>query len=183
MALTHLLIVSDIQRSVRFYRDVLGATVVREGEPSILRVGNGWLILNVGGGPTPDKPDVTMTPPDGSANVTSALNIRVADLAAVYRAWSGRGARFLTEPVDFGWEIRCYLRDPDGHLIEVGQTAAALSRRAGQPVPVRSLTASVQVAPRRAAGPGTHAPPPWPDTPASSPRSCGNAQTEPDRPQ
>jgi len=121
--LAHLLIVADVQRSVRFYRDVLGATVVREGEPSILRLCHGWLILNVGGGPTPDKPEVTMTPPDGLASVTSALNIRVADLAAVYRAWSGRGARFLTEPVDHGWEIRCYLRDPDGHLIEVGQTA------------------------------------------------------------
>ena len=123
-ALAHMLIVADVQRSVRFYRDVLGATVVREGEPSILRLCHGWLILNVGGGPTPDKPDVTMTPPAGSARVTSALNIRVADLAAVYQAWSGLGARFLTEPVDYGWEIRCYLRDPDGHLIEVGQTAA-----------------------------------------------------------
>ena len=121
--LAHLLIVADVQRSVRFCRDVLGATVVREGEPSILRLCHGWLILNVGGGPTPDKPEVTMTPPDGLASVTSALDIRVADLAAVYRAWSGRGARFLTEPVDHGWEIRCYLRDPDGHLIEVGQTA------------------------------------------------------------
>ena len=121
--LAHLLIVADVQRSVRFCRDVLGATVVREGEPSILRLCHGWLILNVGGGPTPDKPEVTMTPPDGLASVTSALNIRVADLAAVYRAWSGRGARFLTEPVDYGWEIRCYLRDRDGHLIEVGQTA------------------------------------------------------------
>ncbi len=124
MVLTHLLIVSDVERSVRFYRDLLGATVVREGEPSILRFCDGWLILNMGGGPTPDKPDVTMTPPDASASVASALNIRVADLATVYRAWSDRGARFLTEPVDFGWEIRCYLRDPDGHLIEVGQTAA-----------------------------------------------------------
>jgi catechol 2,3-dioxygenase-like lactoylglutathione lyase family enzyme len=125
MALAHMLIVSDIQRSVRFYRDVLGATVIREGGPSILRFCNGWLILNVGGGPTPDKPDVTMTPPASPANVTSALNIRVADLAAVYRAWSDQGARFLTQPVDYGWEIRCYLRDPEGHLIEVGQTAAA----------------------------------------------------------
>ena len=84
--LAHLLIVADVQRSVRFCRDVLGATVVREGEPSILRLCHGWLILNVGGGPTPDKPEVTMTPPASLASVTSALNIRVADLAAVYQA-------------------------------------------------------------------------------------------------
>ena len=122
-ALAHMLIVADVERSVRFYRDMLGATVVREDEPSILRLCHGWLILNVGRGPRPDKPEVMMTPPAGLASVASALNIRVADLAAVYQAWSGRGARFLTEPVDYGWEIRCYLRDRDGHLIEVGQTA------------------------------------------------------------
>ena len=55
---TNTLIVRDIQRSVAFYRDVLGATVLREGEPTFLRLGNIWLIINVGGGPTDDKPEV-----------------------------------------------------------------------------------------------------------------------------
>jgi len=45
-----------------------------------------------------------------------------ADIAAVYADWSAKGAQFLTEPIDRGPEIRCYLRDPDGHLIEVGQS-------------------------------------------------------------
>jgi catechol 2,3-dioxygenase-like lactoylglutathione lyase family enzyme len=122
MSLTHMFIVSDVSKSVAFYRDVLGASVLREGEPSVLALGGGWLILNIGGGPTDDKPGVTMAPPTDATRVASALNIRVADAPATYDEWSRRGAAFLTEPVDFGWEIRCYLRDPDGHLIEVGQT-------------------------------------------------------------
>ena len=60
-------------------------------------------------------------------NRTSAfLNIRVADIQAVYRGWRARGAEFLTEPKDHGRELRCYLRDPDGHLIEVGQSTGVL---------------------------------------------------------
>jgi catechol 2,3-dioxygenase-like lactoylglutathione lyase family enzyme len=57
---------------------------------------------------------------------SSFLNIRVADIQAVYADWSQRGAEFLTPPQDRGTEIRCYIRDPDGHLIEVGQTTRAL---------------------------------------------------------
>ena len=52
----------------------------------------------------------------------SFLNIRVKDIEAVYAAWSGRGARFLTPPKQHQYEKRCYIRDPDGHLIEVGRT-------------------------------------------------------------
>ncbi len=55
------------------------------------------------------------------------LNIRVADIASIYRDWSAKGAHFLTEPKDHGREIRAYVRDPDGHLIEVGQTTGLLS--------------------------------------------------------
>jgi catechol 2,3-dioxygenase-like lactoylglutathione lyase family enzyme len=46
--------------------------------------------------------------------------------AATYEDWSARVAEFLTEPKDHGREIRCYLRDPDGHLIEVGQATGIL---------------------------------------------------------
>jgi hypothetical protein len=50
------------------------------------------------------------------------MNIRVADIESVYQEWSGRGAEFLTEPLDnHGVEMRCYVRDPDGRIIEVGQ--------------------------------------------------------------
>jgi catechol 2,3-dioxygenase-like lactoylglutathione lyase family enzyme len=94
---------------------------VLAGEPSVVALANAWVTINVGGGPTEDKPTVTLTPPSDRDVASSFLNIRVADVEAVYREWSSRGATFLTPPVDMGPEIRCYLRDPDGYLIEVGQ--------------------------------------------------------------
>jgi predicted enzyme related to lactoylglutathione lyase len=120
--LTHFLTVADVKRSAAFYQRVFDGTVVREGEPAIIRIANTWLILNLGGGPTDDKPDVTLHPPSHPNEVSSFLNIRVADVWARYAEWQGRGAQFLTEPKDHGGEIRCYIRDPDGYLIEVGQT-------------------------------------------------------------
>ncbi|MFF5174421.1 VOC family protein [Micromonospora sp. NPDC000089] len=120
--LTHFLVTADIARSVAFYRDVLGGTVVRPGEPTMVRLANSWIIVNLGGGPTEDKPDVVLTTPPEENRTSAFLNIRVADIQAVYEDWRSRGARFLTRPIDRGPEIRCYLRDPDGHLIEVGQS-------------------------------------------------------------
>lgn len=126
IVLTQMLIVADIERSVRFYRDVLGATVMRGQAPAMLRFYNGWIVINTGGGPTPDKLEVTLEPPRDPSIVSGFLNIRVSDIAAVYRDWSARGAQFITEPLDnHGAELRCYLRDPDGYLIEVGQTFPA----------------------------------------------------------
>jgi catechol 2,3-dioxygenase-like lactoylglutathione lyase family enzyme len=95
---------------------------------------NGWITINVGGGPTADKPTVTLDTPSDPDRVSSFLNIRVADIQRAYRQWSARGAEFLTEPIDRGVEIRCYMRDPDGHLIEVGQVTVAL-QGASRPLP------------------------------------------------
>jgi catechol 2,3-dioxygenase-like lactoylglutathione lyase family enzyme len=119
--LTQFLVVADQDRSREFYKAILGGKVLFERDPVIMKVANTWLILNEGGGPTPDKPTVTLeTPPD--PNRTSAfMNVRVADIWAIYRDWSAKGAEFLTKPVDFTREIRAYVRDPDGHLIEIGQ--------------------------------------------------------------
>jgi len=97
---------------------------VIEGEPSMVKLANAWIIINVGGGPTDDKPEVVLEPPADPNRVSSFLNIRVADIQAVHDEWSSRGAEFITPPIDHGREIRCYLRDPDGHLIEVGQATA-----------------------------------------------------------
>jgi catechol 2,3-dioxygenase-like lactoylglutathione lyase family enzyme len=119
---TNTLITRDIRRSVAFYRDVLGATVLREGEPTFLRLGNIWLIINVGGGPTDDKPDVLAAPPPDPNILSIFLNLRVTDIRCYYNLWSSRGARFVTEPKVHARELRCYMRDPDGYLIEVGQT-------------------------------------------------------------
>jgi lactoylglutathione lyase len=117
------IIVADIARSVGFYRDVLGATVLREGEPTFLRFGNVWLTINLGGGPpTDDKPEVTVTVPKDLNVLSSFLNLRVKDIARCYELWRSRGAKFITEPKKHATEYRCYMRDPDGYLIEVGQT-------------------------------------------------------------
>ncbi|MEV8593749.1 VOC family protein [Streptomyces sp. NPDC052012] len=126
LLLTHFLTVSDVPRSRAFYSDVLGGEVVLEENPCIVRLANSWLIMNPGGGPTPDKPDVTLQPPTDPTTATSFLNIRVADIDRCYREWSAKGAEFLTPPIDRKAEIRCYLRDPDGYLIEVGQATGML---------------------------------------------------------
>jgi catechol 2,3-dioxygenase-like lactoylglutathione lyase family enzyme len=121
-AVTNTLIVRDVKRSVAFYRDVLGATVLREGEPTFLRLGNVGLTINRGGGPTDDKPEVVASPPR-EANVLSIfLNLRVTDITRYYDLWSSRGAKFITEPKIHATELRRYMRDPDGYLIEVGRT-------------------------------------------------------------
>jgi catechol 2,3-dioxygenase-like lactoylglutathione lyase family enzyme len=124
--LTHFLTVSDVPRSRRFYAEVLGGKVVLEENPCMVRVANSWMIMNPGGGPTPDKPDVTLRPPSDPTTVSSFMNIRVADINACYEEWSAKGAEFLTPPIDRGAELRCYMRDPDGYLIEVGQSTGLL---------------------------------------------------------
>jgi catechol 2,3-dioxygenase-like lactoylglutathione lyase family enzyme len=123
--LTHFIVSKDVPRSAAFYSDVLGGEVVMEGEPTIVQLANGWVIINVGGGPTDDKPEVVLDVPDDPNRVSAFLNIRVADIKACYEEWSAKGAEFLTPPQDRGSEIRCYMRDPDGHLIEVGQSTSA----------------------------------------------------------
>jgi catechol 2,3-dioxygenase-like lactoylglutathione lyase family enzyme len=124
--LTHFIVSRDPDRARRFYTEVLGGTAVLEGEPTIIELANGWIIINVGGGPTDDKPEVTLEAPTDPARTSAFLNIRVADVRGVYEDWSARGATFLTPPVQHAHEIRCYMRDPDGHLIEVGQTTSDL---------------------------------------------------------
>ena len=99
---------------------------VLAGDPVIIKVANTWLTLVTGGGPTDDKPGVSLGPPPDPGRSSGFLNVRVADIARFYREASAQGAEFLTEPKDHGREIRAYLRDPDGHLIEVGQVTGLL---------------------------------------------------------
>ena len=124
--LTHFLVVSDQDRSREFYRTLFNGKVVLERDPVIMKVANSWLILNEGGGPTDDKPTVTLATPSDPTRTSAFLNVRVADIRKVYKDWSAKGAHFLTEPKEHGREIRAYIRDPDGHLIEVGQATGAL---------------------------------------------------------
>ena len=126
IVVTHFVVVADVPTSAAFYREVLGGTIVMEGPPSIVKLANTWIIINEGGGPTDDKPGVVLEVPDDPHRASAFLNIRVADIQQAYADWSARGATFLTPPIDRGAEIRCYMRDPDGHLIEVGQATGAL---------------------------------------------------------
>ena len=125
--ITHVLVVTDQDRSRDFYRSLLGGQVVLERDPVIIKVANTWLTLATGGGPTDDKPGVSLIPPADPGRSSGFINVRVADIARFYRESSAKGAEFLTEPKDHGQEIRAYLRDPDGHLIEVGQVTGLLS--------------------------------------------------------
>ncbi len=117
--LTHFIVSDDVERSRRFYTEVLGGRVERPGDPVNVALANSWIVINAGGGPTDDKPTVTLETPRDPDRVSSFLNIRVKDIEAVYAEWSARGANFLTPPKQHQYEKRCYIRDPDGHLIEV----------------------------------------------------------------
>lgn len=88
-----------------------------------------WVIMNPGGPPTPDKPDISVVDYEPGDTVSSLMNLRVADIQARYEEWSAKGAEFVTPPPDRGAEIRCYMRDPDGYLIEVGQSTGLLDGR------------------------------------------------------
>ncbi|HZV26764.1 MAG TPA: VOC family protein [Acidothermaceae bacterium] len=123
MVLCHFIVSNDVERSWRFYTEVLGGKLAfSKDDLRYVALANSFIIINVGGGPTDDKPAVTLETPPDPDRVSSFLNIRVKDIAAVYAEWSARGAQFLTPPKQHAYEIRCYIRDPDGHLIEGGQT-------------------------------------------------------------
>jgi catechol 2,3-dioxygenase-like lactoylglutathione lyase family enzyme len=126
MELTHILVVSDLDRATAFYRDVLRAEIVREygGSSAVFSFAGAWLLLVTGGGPTDDKPGVTFGPPDDRTRVSHAMTIRVPDCEAAYESLRARGAEFLTPPVTYDWEVRAFFRDPDGHLLEISQTRA-----------------------------------------------------------
>ncbi len=126
ITVAHFLVVADIERSLRFYEAVFGGRILSRGDskgaPGYLQIANTWLIVNVGGGPTPDKPSTTLSVPADPDAVSSFMNIRVADIHACYDLWRSRGATFITEPKDKYGETRCYIRDPDDYIIEVGQS-------------------------------------------------------------
>jgi catechol 2,3-dioxygenase-like lactoylglutathione lyase family enzyme len=121
--MTHILVVSDTERSKEFYRNVLGAKVHREygGTSVVLSFQGTWLLVVTGGGPTKDKPDVTFAPPTDPSQVSHAMTIRVPDCQQAYETLRSRGAQFLTPPTDWGAEVRCFFRDPDGHLLEISE--------------------------------------------------------------
>ena len=121
-ALTHILVVADPAASRAWYTDILGATLYREyGSSVVLSFAGAWLLLGEGGGPTPDKPGVTLAPPADRSLRDHLFTIRVDDCKATYELLRSRGGTFLTPPVVNGSETRCFLTDPDGHLFELSE--------------------------------------------------------------
>ncbi|MDX1636438.1 MAG: VOC family protein [Balneolaceae bacterium] len=125
MELTHILVVSDLARSRRFYTEILGADLYREygGDSIVFNFCGSWLLIVTGSGPTEDKPDTRFEAPQGSRTVSHAMTIRVPDCQQAYEILTYRGANFITPPYDRGGEIRCFFTDPDGHLFEISQVS------------------------------------------------------------
>ena len=121
--ITHLFVVTQLDRAVRFYVDILGAELSRAygGNSAVLSLRGTWLLLVIGGGPTADKPMVTFVPPADPDRVSREITFRVRDCRATYAALSAKGAEFLTPPVEYDGEIRAFFRDPDGHLFEISE--------------------------------------------------------------
>jgi catechol 2,3-dioxygenase-like lactoylglutathione lyase family enzyme len=126
MELTTILVVSDLDHARHFYRDILGATLHSEygGTSIVFNFQGAWLLIVTGGGPTADKPDVEFVPPNNPRKVRHAFTIRVPDCRAAYETLKARGAEFLTPPVDHGYEVRAFFRDPDGHLFEISEVGS-----------------------------------------------------------
>jgi catechol 2,3-dioxygenase-like lactoylglutathione lyase family enzyme len=122
-AVTHLLVVSDPSASRDWYVRVLDGSVYGEygGTSVVLDLAGNWILLVQGGGPTPDKPTVTMATRDDPDSADSEIIFRVEDCRATHRLLRERGAEFLNDPYDWGSEIRAFFRDPDGHLFEISE--------------------------------------------------------------
>jgi catechol 2,3-dioxygenase-like lactoylglutathione lyase family enzyme len=125
MQLTHILVVKDLDHSLVFYRDVLGAKLYREygGTSAVFDFQGNWLLLVTEGGPTADKPDVNFVPLPDQNKVSQAFTIRVKDCNAAYETLKSRGADFLTPPYKWARETRCFFRDPDSYLWEISEVA------------------------------------------------------------
>ena len=123
---THFITVRSIARSRAFYSEILGGKVVLEENPCVVKLANSWVLMSPSGPPTPDKSDISVVPYEPGSKVSTFMNLRVADIQACYEEWSAKGVEFITPPIDRLAEIRCYMRDPDGYLIEVGEATGVL---------------------------------------------------------
>jgi catechol 2,3-dioxygenase-like lactoylglutathione lyase family enzyme len=126
IVVTLFITVREVARSRDFYSRVLGGTVVLAENPCIVKLANSWILMNPGGPPTPDKPGISVVDYQPGDTTSIFLNLRVDDIQARYAQWKAKGAQFVTAPIDRGAEVRCYMRDPDGYLIEVGQATGLL---------------------------------------------------------
>lgn len=123
MALTTILVVSNIDKSKDWYLNVLGASLYRKygGSSVVLEFLENWILLVTEGEPTEDKPNTHFVKPEDPNKVSHAFTIRVKDCQKSYEELKHRGAKFISPPYNHGYEIRCFFTDPDGHLFEISQ--------------------------------------------------------------
>jgi catechol 2,3-dioxygenase-like lactoylglutathione lyase family enzyme len=122
-----ILAVSDFERSLAFYRDVLGLEVeaLYEDPPyATLTAAGARLSLAEHGHLAEDRPGVTMTAPEDASKANVVIVLEVPDARAVYAELGSRGASFLAEPYEPPWGgCRFFCVDPDGYLVEIEQPA------------------------------------------------------------
>jgi catechol 2,3-dioxygenase-like lactoylglutathione lyase family enzyme len=125
--LAHMLVVRDIPRARAFYRDVLGARIEYDTPTTcFVRFQGASIVLVTGSGPSRDKPGVSFAQPASPYRVSHMITIRVPDCHSAYETLKRRGAQFLTPPVEWDSELRCFFRDPDGHMLEISELRAAM---------------------------------------------------------
>jgi len=125
-AITSILVVSDLMKSKSFYIDILGAELYREyGESVVLSFLDSWILLVLPGGPSEDKPDIHFGIKMETNSVSHSFTIRVQNCKESYEILKSRGALFLTPPFKRGLEVRCFFKDPDGHLFEISEYTQA----------------------------------------------------------
>ena len=118
IALAHFIVSDDVERSRRFYTEVLGGTTIRSGEPTYVALANSWIIINASAASLRAR----TTTPSRHRTIRTWASSTSGSRTPLYAEWSAQGAEFLTPPKQHKTEVRCYMRDPDGYLIEVGQT-------------------------------------------------------------
>ena len=122
-ALTHMLVVSDVERSRAWYTEVLDAELYGEygGTSVVLNLLGNWILLVTGGGPDAGKPTISLAPPSAPDEVSAPIIFRVDDCVGLYDLLRSRGADFLAPPHVRDGETRAFFRDPDGHLFEISE--------------------------------------------------------------
>lgn len=122
-----ILAVTDVERSLAFYRELIGFEVeaTYDDPPyATLALAGTRLSLAEQGHPAEDRPGVTMTAPEDPSKANVVLVVEVDDARAVYAELEDKGARFLAEPYEPPWGgCRFFCVDPDGYLVEIEQPA------------------------------------------------------------
>ena len=122
-----ILAVSDVERSLAFYRDALGFEVeaLYDDPPyATLALAATRLSLAEQGHPAEDRPGVELAVPADASRADALLVIEVEDARSEHGRLRDQGVRFLADPYEPPWGgCRFFCLDPDGYLVEIEQPA------------------------------------------------------------